>query len=139
MMTRERIIWFNWNRVECISVPTREVAMKRLLALFFIVGAFCFGAWPADKAITFAQAGGGDAAALQVDTSLQLALKKKDAKAGGALLDPSFTWTGKRTGHAGTFFARIWVKRPAGWLLLTHQDTAILTKGSPTQQGAAAG
>jgi hypothetical protein len=114
---------------------------------------------------------------------LQLALKKKDAKAVGALLDQSFTWTkeagqtltsaqllrdaaagtavgdteyndvkardygqlavvtgiGKRTAHAGTFFARIWVKRPAGWLLLTHQDTAILTKGLPTQQGAAAG
>ena len=124
-----------------------------------------------------------DAAALQADTSLQLALKKKDAKAVGALLDQQFTWTneagqtltsaqflrdaaagtavgdteytdvkardygqlavvtgiGKRTGHAGTFFARIWVKRPAGWLLLTHQDTAILAKAAPSPQAPAAG
>ena len=157
--------------------------MKRLLAIFFVIGAICFGTWSAERAVTFAEGGGGDAAALQADTALQLALKKKDAKAVGVLLDQSFTWTneagqtltsaqflrdaaagtavgdteyndvkardygqlavvtgiGKRTGHAGTFFARIWVKRPAGWLLLTHQDTAILTKGSPTQQGAAAG
>jgi hypothetical protein len=157
--------------------------MKRLLAIFFVIGAICFGTWSAERAVTFAEGGGGDAAALQADTALQLALKKKDAKAVGALLDQSFTWTneagqtltsaqflrdaaagtavgdteyndvkardygqlavvtgiGKRTAHAGTFFARIWVKRPAGWLLLTHQDTAILTKGLPTQQGAAAG
>jgi hypothetical protein len=157
--------------------------MKRHLAIFFVVGAVCFGSWSADKAITFAQGGGGDAAALQADTSLQLALKKKDAKAVGALLDQQFTWTnetgqtmtsaqflrdaaagtavgdteyndvkardygqlavttgiGKRTGHAGTFFARIWVKRPAGWLLLTHQDTPILEKGAPSQQAAPGG
>jgi hypothetical protein len=157
--------------------------MRRLLAVFFVVGAICFGMWSADRTITFAQGGGGDAAALQADTSLQVALKKKDAKAAGALLDQHFSWTneagqtltsaqfqreatagtavgdteyndvkahdygqlavvtgiGKRTGHAGTFFARIWVKHPAGWLLLTHQDTAILTKGMPTQQGAPAG
>lgn len=47
------------------------------------------------------------------------------------------TGVGKRTGHAGTFFARIWVKRSAGWMLLTHQDTPILAKGAPSQQAAA--
>jgi Domain of unknown function (DUF4440) len=157
--------------------------MKRLLAISFVIGAVCFGAWSAERAVTFAEGGGGDAAALQADTSLQLALKKKDAKAVGALLDNQFTWTnesgqtltsaqflkdaaagtavgdteyndvkardygqlavvtgiGKRTGHSGTFFARIWVKRPAGWLLLTHQDTPILEKGSPSQQAAPGG
>ena len=46
------------------------------------------------------------------------------------------TGIGKRTGHAGTFFARVWVKRPAGWLLLTHQDTAILAKGLSSQPTA---
>jgi hypothetical protein len=66
--------------------------MRRLLAFFFVVGAICFGTWSADRAITFAQ-GGGDAAALQADTSLQVALKKKDAKAAGALLDQHFSWT----------------------------------------------
>ncbi len=157
--------------------------MKRLLAIFFVIGSICFGTWSAEKAITFAEGGGGDAAALQADTSLQIGLKKKDAKAVGALLDQQFTWTnesgqtmtsaqflrdaaagtavgdteytnlkagdygqlavvtgiGKRTGHAGAFFARIWVKRPAGWLLLTHQDTPILEKGAPSQQAAPAG
>src|SRR5258708_26837706 len=151
-MNRGRIIWFNWNRVECISVPIREVAMRRLLASFFVFGAICCGAWTVTKAITFAEDGGGNAAVLQADTSLQLALRKKDAKAVGALLDQQFTWTtdagqtlasaqflkdaaagtavgdteynnvkahdygqlaivtgiGKRTGHEGTFFARIW-------------------------------
>jgi hypothetical protein len=38
------------------------------------------------------------------------------------------TGTGKSSGHAETFFARVWVKRPAGWRLLTHQDTGILAK-----------
>jgi uncharacterized protein DUF4440 len=157
--------------------------MRQLLASCFVIGAICFGSWPADEAITFAQDDGANAAALQPDTSLQLALKKKDAKAVGALLDQQFSWTneagqtqtsaqflrdvaagtavgdteyngvkareygqlaivtgiGKRTGRPGTFFARIWVKRPAGWLLLTHQDTAILAKGTPTQQGAPGG
>ena len=46
------------------------------------------------------------------------------------------TGVGKRTGHAGTFFARIWVKRTDGWLLLTHQDTPILANGAPSQQAA---
>jgi hypothetical protein len=157
--------------------------MKRLLVIFFAMSVIFFGAWSAEKAITFAEGSGGDAAALQADTSLQLALKKKDAKAVGALLDPQFSWTndsgqtmtssqflkdaaagtavgdteyndvkardygqlaittgiGKRTGHAGAFFARIWVKRPAGWLLLTHQDTPILAKAPASQQPAPAG
>ena len=153
--------------------------MRRLLASCFVVGAICFGTWTTNTAITFA-ADGGDTAALQADNALQLALRKKDAKAVGALLDQQFSWTtdagetlasaqflkdaaagtavgdteynnvkahdygqlaivtgiGKRTGHEGTFFARIWVKRPAGWLLLTHQDTPILAKGSPSQPTA---
>ena len=35
------------------------------------------------------------------------------------------------TGQHHTFFADVWVKRPAGWLLLTHQDTAIIAKSAP--------
>ncbi len=49
------------------------------------------------------------------------------------------TGTGEHAGHADTFFARVWVKRPAGWRLLTHQDTAILTKSAPTAAASAAG
>jgi hypothetical protein len=49
------------------------------------------------------------------------------------------TGMGKRTGRADTFFARIWVKRPAGWLLLTHQDTVIVAKASLSQPAPAAG
>jgi hypothetical protein len=45
--------------------------------------------------------------------------------------------TSKRAGRPNTFFARIWVKRPAGWRLLTHQDTAILAKLSPGQPAPA--
>lgn len=149
--------------------------MRRLLASGFVIGAVCFGAWTANRTVSFAEDSGGSAAVLQSDNSLQLALKKKDAKAVGTLLDQEFTWTneagqtrksaeflrvaatgaavgdteytnvkardygqlaivtgiGKRTGHAGTFFARIWVKRPTGWLLLTHQDTTILDKLPP--------
>ena len=152
--------------------------MRRLLASCFVIGVICFATWTAVTAFTVAAEGGGDAAALQADNALQLALTKKDAKAVGALLDQQFTWTdeagqtlmsaqflrvaaagtavgdteyndvkardygqlaivtgiGKRTGHSGTFFARIWVKRPAGWLLLTHQDTPILANGPPSQQ-----
>ena len=156
--------------------------MKRLFATCFVLTAICYAAWTANAAITLA-AGGGDAAAMQADNALQLALKSKDSKAVGALLDQQFTWTnengqtlmsaqflrnvaagtavgdteyadvkardygqlaivtgiGKRTGHPGTFFARIWVKRAAGWLLLTHQDTAILANNSPSPQAPAAG
>ena len=67
--------------------------MRQLLASCFVIAAICFSSWSADEAITFAQDAGGNAAALQSDTSLQLALKKKDAKAVGALLDPQFSWT----------------------------------------------
>ena len=35
------------------------------------------------------------------------------------------------TGQHNTFFADVWVKRPAGWMLLTHQDTAIVAKSAP--------
>lgn len=161
--------------------------MKRLLVYFFAVAALCFAAWTADPTVAVA-AQGEDSGALKADTSLQLALKNKDAKAVGALLDPQFTWTdgagvtvtsaqflkdaaagkavgdteyndvkaheygqlavvtgiGKRTGHTGTFFARVWVKRPAGWRLFTHQDTIILAKlpsapkAAPAAKGAPA-
>ena len=157
--------------------------MRQLLAVFSVVGAICFAAWTANSPITFAAEGAGDAAALQADNALQLALKKKDAKAVGALLDKQFTWTnesgqttkvaqflknttagtavgdteytdvkardygqlaiiigiGKRSGRGGTFFARVWVKRPAGWLLLTHQDTPILEKKPSAQTAPATG
>ena len=85
----------------------------------------------------------------QTKTSAQFL---KDAAAGSAVGDTEYTdvkgrdygqlaivtGVGKRTGRAGTFFARIWVKRPAGWLLLTHQDTAILVKTSPPPKAPAA-
>jgi Domain of unknown function (DUF4440) len=159
-----------------------EVFMRRFLASCFFIGAICFATWTSTPAITFAAGEVADASALQADTALQLALRKKDAKAAGALLDQQFSWTndagqtltsaqflkdaaagtvvgdteynnvkagdygqlvvvtgiGKRTGHEGTVFARVWVKRPAGWLLLTHQDTPILAKGSPSQPTAEA-
>lgn len=44
------------------------------------------------------------------------------------------TGTGVRQGKPRTFFARIWVKRQPGWLLLVHQDTAVLAQGSSNQQ-----
>jgi len=47
------------------------------------------------------------------------------------------TGTGGEAGKPGAFFARIWVKRPAGWLLLLQQDTRILGKGSSSQQAPA--
>src|SRR5216683_1628430 len=175
-----RTIWFNCIRVKYIGAVIMEVAMKRFLASCFFVGAIFFATWTANQATAFATDEGVDAGALQSDTALQLALRKKDAKAAGALLDQQFSWTndagqtltsaqflkdaaagaavgdteynnvkagdygqlavvtgiGKRTGHEGTVFARIWVKRPAGWLLLTHQDTPILAKGSPSQPTA---
>lgn len=157
--------------------------MKRLLASCFLIGAICFAAWTASRTITIAAADAGDAAALQVDSDLQQALRKKDAKAVAALLDKEFTWTdeagqtrtsaqflkdsaagrpdgnaeymdlkardygqlaivtgvGKRTAGGDTFFARIWAKRPGGWLLLTHQDTAIVGKNPSSQPAPAAG
>jgi Domain of unknown function (DUF4440) len=157
--------------------------MKRLLASCFLIGAIFFAAWTANRTITFAVANAGDAAALQADNALQLALRKKDAKAIGALLDKEFTWTneagqtrtsaqflkdsaagrpdgnteymdlkardygqlaivtgiGKGAARGDTFFARIWVKRPDGWLLLTHQDTAIVAKSPSSQPAPAAG
>ncbi len=150
--------------------------MKRLVASTFLMVAIGFAAWTANQAAAFAEDEGGDAAVLQADTALQVALKKKDVKSLTALMDQQFSWTGetgqsltsaqflkdaaagtvvgdteynavkareygqlaivtgvgKRTGHEGTVFARIWVKRPAGWLLLTHQDTPILAKGTPS-------
>ena len=158
--------------------------MKWLLAIYFFIGAICFGTWTASGAkANDVGVSGGDSAALKADNALQLALKNKDAKAAGALLDQQFTWTneagqtrktaqflrdaaagaadsdtaytdvkardygrlaiitgtGARKGRASTFFARIWVKRPAGWLLLTHQDTAIIAKAAPSPQAPAAG
>jgi hypothetical protein len=150
--------------------------MKRFLTAFLILSAICFAAWTADRTPILAADAGDEAAALQADTALQVALKHKDAKAVGAMLDENFSWTndagmtrkkaqflqdaaagsvigdteynnmkahdygqlalvtgvGKRTGHAGTVFARVWVKRAAGWMLLTHQDTAIMAKGAPS-------
>jgi hypothetical protein len=49
------------------------------------------------------------------------------------------TGAGKRTAYPDTFFARVWVKRPAGWLLLTHQDTAIIPKPASSPQAPPAG
>ncbi|HLJ22593.1 MAG TPA: nuclear transport factor 2 family protein [Candidatus Acidoferrales bacterium] len=45
---------------------------------------------------------------------------------------------GKASGGADTFSARVWVKRPAGWRLLTHQDTAILAKAPAAPPAAPA-
>jgi hypothetical protein len=47
------------------------------------------------------------------------------------------TGTGVRQGKPRTFFARIWVKGKAGWLLLVHQDTSILAQASSSQQAPA--
>ena len=157
-----------------------EVVVKRFLTVFLILSAICFAALTADRTPIVAADASDEASVLQADTALQVALKHKDAKATGSMLDENFSWTndagmtrkktqflqdttagsvigdteynnmkahdygqmvvvtgvGKRTGHAGTFFARIWVKRSAGWLLLTHQDTPILAKGAPSQQAA---
>jgi hypothetical protein len=41
------------------------------------------------------------------------------------------------TGQHNTFFADVWVKRPAGWMLLTHQDTAIVAKSAPGSPASA--
>lgn len=125
---------------------------------------------------------GTDSAVLKADQQLQLAIRGKDSKAVGALLDREFTWTndvgqtrktaqflkdsaagadsdamysdlkareygklaivtgrGERQGKPAVFFARIWVKRPTGWLVLTNQDTAILPKDAPSPQMPTAG
>lgn len=156
--------------------------MKRLFTTMLLIGAMGLATWTADRTITFAADEGGGDAALKADTALQVALKKKDVKAAGALLDQQFSWTtdggqaltsaqflkdaaagtavgdteynnvkahdygdlaivtgvGKRTGHEGTYFCRVWVKRAAGWVLLSHQDTPIMAKGSPSQPTAEA-
>src|SRR5271169_6078247 len=148
--------------------------MKRVLASVLTFVVIYFGTWTVNRAIAFAAEVGGDAAALQADNALQMALKKKDAKAVGALLEQQFTWTneggqtrksaqflkdtaagatdsdtayadvkahdygqlavvtgtGTHNGNVRIFFARVWVKGPAGWLLLTHQDTAIVAKAA---------
>ncbi len=49
---------------------------------------------------------------------------------------PSSPGQASAHGNVRTFFARVWVKRPAGWLLLTHQDTAIVAKAAPSAHGA---
>ena len=155
-------------------MPTAEMVMKRFLIASLILCAIAFAGWSAKKTIVLAAEAGNENAVLEADNSLQVALKHKDAKAAGALLDQVFSWTneagmtrkkaqflqdaaagsvigdteynnikahdygelvlvtgvGKRSGHPGTVFARVWVKRPAGWLLLLHQDTPILAKGT---------
>jgi len=156
--------------------------MRRLFAIFSVVGAMCFATWPAHGTIAIAADGDDSTAVLQSDNALQRALGSRDAKAVAKLLDKEFTWTdeagqtrksaqflrdtatgaangkteyayvksrsygqlaivtgiSKHAGRADTFFARIWVKRPAGWLLLTHQDTAVLAKTSPSRKAPAA-
>jgi hypothetical protein len=156
--------------------------MRQLVAGVFMIGAICLATWAPKEAITLADDSAGTADVSQADTALQLALKKKDAKAVGAMLDQQFTWTtesgqtltsaqflkdatagtavgdteynnvktrdygklavvtgvGKRTGHSGTFFARVWVKRSDGWLLFTHQDTPILEKKPSIKTASAA-
>ena len=157
--------------------------MRRLLASFFLIGAIFLAWWAGNRMIIFAADDAGGATVLPADHAFELALRKKDAKAVGSLLDKGFTWTnedgrteerseflkdsapgtavgdtehsdikaheygqlavvtgtGKRAGNANTFFARIWVKRPAGWLLLTDQDTPIIGKISSSQPAPAAG
>jgi hypothetical protein len=157
--------------------------MRRLAVSVFLVSAICFALWTSSRPVAYADDSGGAAEVSQADTALQLALRKKDTKAVGALLDQQFSWTtesgqtltsaqflkdaaagtavgdteynnvkardygklavvtgiGKRTGHSGTFFARVWVKRADGWLLLTHQDTPILEKKPSVKTAAAPG
>lgn len=76
----------------------------------------------------------------------------RDAGAGGTDSDTAYaglktrdygqlaivTGTATRNGNVRAFFARVWVKRPAGWLLLTHQETAILEKAPPSAPAPAA-
>jgi hypothetical protein len=53
-------------------------------------------------------------------------MQNAEAKAIGYGQLAVITGTRSGSGRPNTFFARVWVKRPAGWRLLTHQDTAIL-------------
>src|SRR4029077_14721980 len=75
--------------------------MKRIMSGFLVIGAICFATWTTNRPITFAAEGAGDAAALRADNALQLALKKKDTKAVGALLDQQFSCTNE-AGHTLT-------------------------------------
>jgi hypothetical protein len=155
--------------------------LRRLLASCIVISVIFVATWAETGANAIAA--GGGSAVLKTDQALRLALKKKDAKTVGALLDQEFTWTneagqtrksaqflqdsaagaadsgteytslkareygqlvivtgmGTRQGHADVFFARVWVKRPAGWLLLTHQSTAVIASGASSQQAPAAG
>src|ERR1700733_7617642 len=67
--------------------------MRRLLASCFVVGVICTAAWTAKLQMTFAAGDTGDAAVMHADKALQLALKNKNPKAVGALLDQEFSWT----------------------------------------------
>jgi hypothetical protein len=155
--------------------------LRRLLVSCIVIGVIFVATWTETGANAIA-ADGGDSAVLKTDQAFRLALKKKDVKAIGALLDQKFTWTneagqtrksaqflqdsatgaaesgteytglmsreygqlaivtgmGARQGHADVFFARVWVKRPAGWVLLTHQSTAILASVPSSQKAPAA-
>lgn len=155
--------------------------MRRLLISCIVIGVIFVATRTETGANAIAASGGS--AVLKTDQVLRLALKKKDVRAVGALLDQEFTWTneggqtrksaqflqdsaagaadsgteytglkareygqltivtgmGARQGHADVFFARVWIKRPAGWLLLTHQSTAVIASGASTQQAPAAG
>jgi hypothetical protein len=68
--------------------------VRRHLATCLVIGAICFAAWTASRAkMTAVGDNGSDPAALKVDQALQLALRSKNAKAVGVLLDKQFTWT----------------------------------------------
>jgi hypothetical protein len=155
--------------------------LRRLLASCIVICVIFVSTWTDTRANGIDA--GGSSAVLKTDQALRLALKNKDAKAAGTLLDQEFTWTneagqtrksvqflrdsaagaadsgteysglkareygqlaivtgmGALHGHEDVFFARIWVKRPAGWLLLTHQSTAVIASGASSHQAAAAG
>ena len=67
--------------------------MRPYLKAFLVLATVYFATGIAPTSVTFAAEGGNEAAVLQADNSLQVALKKKDAKAAGSLLDQNFTWT----------------------------------------------
>jgi hypothetical protein len=154
--------------------------LGRLLASCIVISVIFVATWTETGADGIAASGGS--AVLKTDQVLRLALKKKDAKAAGILLDQEFTWTneagqtrksaqflqdsaagaadsgtdytglkareygqlaivtgmGARQGHTDVFFARVWIKRKAGWRLLTHQSTAVIASGASSQQAPAA-